>query len=143
MEIDRRREVRRVAEAAGLAFDAHDLAVETFGHAVRDRVLDEPEHAGEMTLPARPFYKPLARALIEERQILALDANSRQKVTSALDAMSTAREIRIRLKDVESQSPDSRASKPQDSGRAHCAAHCAGGVRRRHVALAPVLVHEA
>ena len=29
MKIDRRREVRGVAEAAGLPFDAHDLAVKT------------------------------------------------------------------------------------------------------------------
>src|ERR1700676_343149 len=49
MEIDRGREVRWVAEATRFAFDAHDLAVEAFGHAVGDWVLDEPEHAGEMT----------------------------------------------------------------------------------------------
>jgi hypothetical protein len=43
-------EVGRVAEAAGLPFNVHDLAVEPFGHAVGDRVLDEAEHAGEVTL---------------------------------------------------------------------------------------------
>jgi uncharacterized protein (TIGR02302 family) len=45
-----------------------------------------------MTLPARPFYHPIARALIEQRQILALDANSRQKVAIALDAITIAPE---------------------------------------------------
>jgi hypothetical protein len=50
MKIDSRREVRRVAEAARFAFDAHDLAVEPFGHAVGDRVLDEPEHTVEVSL---------------------------------------------------------------------------------------------
>src|SRR3954469_24330762 len=50
MEIDRRREVRRVAEAASLSLDAHDLAVETFGDTVRDRMLHEAEDAVEMTL---------------------------------------------------------------------------------------------
>ena len=43
--------------------------------------------SGLMTLPARPFYNPLARALIEQRQILALNANDRQKVANALDAL--------------------------------------------------------
>ena len=51
-----------------------------------------PSDAGAMTLPARPFYNPLARALIEQRQILALDANSRPKVTIALDALTIAPE---------------------------------------------------
>ena len=49
MEIDRRREVRGITEAAGFVFDAHDLAVETFGHTVGDRVRDKPKHAREMT----------------------------------------------------------------------------------------------
>ena len=50
MKVDRRREVRGVAETARFAFDAHDLAVEPFGHAVGDRVLDEPEHPVEVSL---------------------------------------------------------------------------------------------
>ena len=45
-----------------------------------------------MTLPARPFYNPLARALIEQRRNLALDANSRQNVAQALDALTIAPE---------------------------------------------------
>ena len=42
MEIDRRREIRGVAEPAGFAFDAHDLAVETLGDTIGDRVRDKP-----------------------------------------------------------------------------------------------------
>jgi hypothetical protein len=34
VEVDRGREVRRIPEAAGLALDAHDLAVQAFGDAV-------------------------------------------------------------------------------------------------------------
>jgi len=45
-----------------------------------------------MTLPARPFYNPLARALIEQRRILALDANRRDNVATALDALTIAPE---------------------------------------------------
>jgi uncharacterized protein (TIGR02302 family) len=41
----------------------------------------------EITLPARPFTKPVARALIEQRRILAFDANARPHVGRALDAL--------------------------------------------------------
>ena len=51
-----------------------------------------PSDYGAMTLPARPFYQPLARALIEQRQILALDANRRPNVETALDALTIAPE---------------------------------------------------
>ncbi|HUN98315.1 MAG TPA: TIGR02302 family protein, partial [Bradyrhizobium sp.] len=40
-----------------------------------------------MRLPERLFTKPLARALIEQRRILALDANKREQVQTALDAL--------------------------------------------------------
>ena len=40
-----------------------------------------------MRLPERLFTKPLARALIEQRRILALDANQREQVQTALDAL--------------------------------------------------------
>jgi uncharacterized protein (TIGR02302 family) len=43
-------------------------------------------------LPERLFSKPLARALIEQRRNLALDANSRPMVISALDALAIAPE---------------------------------------------------
>ena len=43
-------------------------------------------------LPERVFTKPLARALIEQRRNLALDANSRPLVITALDALAIAPE---------------------------------------------------
>ncbi|QIB36203.1 TIGR02302 family protein [Ancylobacter pratisalsi] len=43
-------------------------------------------------LPARLFTNPLARALIDERQHLALDANQRQRVQEGLDALAIAPE---------------------------------------------------
>ncbi len=44
------------------------------------------------TLPQRFFVKPLARALIEQRRILALDANQKPLVLTALDALAIAPE---------------------------------------------------
>lgn len=54
---------------------------------------DEPGQEGrsetiETVLPERPFSVPLARALIEQRRVLALDAEARQKVMAAIDALS-------------------------------------------------------
>jgi uncharacterized protein (TIGR02302 family) len=46
----------------------------------------------EMRLPERPFVKPLARALVEQRRELALDANNKPRVLTALDALSMAPE---------------------------------------------------
>jgi uncharacterized protein (TIGR02302 family) len=46
----------------------------------------------EMRLPERLFAKPLARALIEQRRILALDANQKPLVTIALEALMIAPE---------------------------------------------------
>jgi uncharacterized protein (TIGR02302 family) len=48
--------------------------------------------AREISLPARPFTKPLARALIEQRRILAFDANARPQVRRALEALLIAPE---------------------------------------------------
>ncbi len=48
--------------------------------------------AREIALPARPFTKPLARALVEQRRILAFDANARDHVSRALDALMIAPE---------------------------------------------------
>ncbi len=44
----------------------------------------------EITLPGRRFSKPLALAIVEQRRILALDANKRRYVANLLDAVSTA-----------------------------------------------------
>ena len=46
----------------------------------------------EVTLPQRIFVKPLARALIEQRRILALDAERKPIVLTALDALTIAPE---------------------------------------------------
>jgi uncharacterized protein (TIGR02302 family) len=46
----------------------------------------------ELTLPQRIFVKPLARALIEQRRNLALDAETKPLVLTALDALSIAPE---------------------------------------------------
>jgi uncharacterized protein (TIGR02302 family) len=43
-------------------------------------------------LPQRAFSKPLARALVEQRRNLALDANARPQVLDALDALALAPE---------------------------------------------------
>ncbi|HET9904251.1 MAG TPA: TIGR02302 family protein [Xanthobacteraceae bacterium] len=58
---------------------------------------DEAGHVGqsearELRLPQRPFYKPLARALVEQRRILAFDAEARGRVLAALDALTIAPE---------------------------------------------------
>ena len=41
----------------------------------------------EMRLPARPFTKPLARALVEQRRTLASDADAKPRVLGALRAL--------------------------------------------------------
>jgi uncharacterized protein (TIGR02302 family) len=46
----------------------------------------------ELQLPQHIFVKPLARALIEQRRILALDADARPLVLTALDALTIAPE---------------------------------------------------
>jgi uncharacterized protein (TIGR02302 family) len=46
-----------------------------------------------MRLPERLFTKPLARALIEQRRILALDANQNDQVSTALDALMIAPQL--------------------------------------------------
>jgi uncharacterized protein (TIGR02302 family) len=71
---------------AGLEVTADAFVKDAAGQEAR------PADPGTMTLPARPFYHPIARALIEQRQVLALDANTRQKVAIALDAMTIAPE---------------------------------------------------
>ena len=44
----------------------------------------------QFQLPQRLFVKPVARALIEQRRILALDANAKPLVLTALDALAIA-----------------------------------------------------
>ena len=40
-----------------------------------------------ITLPERPFTNPLARAVIEQRRLLALDANAKPRVLDLMDAI--------------------------------------------------------
>ncbi|MHA1189130.1 MAG: TIGR02302 family protein, partial [Alphaproteobacteria bacterium] len=56
----------------------------------------QPEDSGEMVLPIRPFRNPIARALVEQRRNLALDANRQHDVAQALDALTLYPEIHIR-----------------------------------------------
>ena len=58
---------------------------------------DEAEQEGrsepvELTLPARQFSNPLARAVVEQRAKLAMDANAAPVVGDALDALTLAPE---------------------------------------------------
>ena len=58
---------------------------------------DEAQQEGqsdpvEVTLPARQFVEPLARAVVEQRTKLAMDANAANKVADALDALTMAPE---------------------------------------------------
>jgi uncharacterized protein (TIGR02302 family) len=51
--------------------------------------------ATELTLPARRFTNPLARAVVEQRTELALDANAADRVAEALDTLTLAPEKSI------------------------------------------------
>ena len=77
-----------------------DLADSPFGGAklaMRLVAKDAADNEGasesvEVTLPQRRFVKPIARALAEQRRILALDPDSRSSVRAALEALSIAPE---------------------------------------------------
>jgi uncharacterized protein (TIGR02302 family) len=64
-------------------------------------VLSASDHAGQtgysephrFTLPQRRFAKPLARAIVEQRRDLALDANAQVRVLDALDGLLLAPEV--------------------------------------------------
>ena len=59
----------------------------------RDEAGNEGQSAAfEFRLPERPFSKPMARALIEQRRILALDGDTQASVLTALDALTLAPE---------------------------------------------------
>jgi uncharacterized protein (TIGR02302 family) len=47
----------------------------------------------EFTLPQRPFTKPIARALVEQRRDLVLFPNSRERVQTALEALMIAPDV--------------------------------------------------
>jgi uncharacterized protein (TIGR02302 family) len=84
----------------GTAQTIHDLSQHPWAGAEVTVTLSARDEAGnvgrstprQLTLPERLFTKPLARALIEQRRILALNANDKPLVLTALDALTLAPE---------------------------------------------------
>jgi len=85
---------------SGTAQTIHDLTEHPWAGAEVSMTLIARDEAGnegqskphEFELPERIFVKPLARALIEQRRNLALDANKKPLVLTALDALTIAPE---------------------------------------------------
>jgi uncharacterized protein (TIGR02302 family) len=85
----------------GVGQTVKDLSEDPYAGADVTLTLTARDEAGneghsepfKMRLPERLFTKPLARALIEQRRILALDANQNAQVYTALDALMIAPEI--------------------------------------------------
>jgi uncharacterized protein (TIGR02302 family) len=85
---------------SGTAQTTHDVTEHPWAGADVTMTLTARDEAGnegrsqahELTLPQRIFVKPLARALIEQRRILALDAETKPLVLTALDALTIAPE---------------------------------------------------
>ncbi|HVZ53111.1 MAG TPA: TIGR02302 family protein [Pseudolabrys sp.] len=85
---------------AGVGQTTHDLTEHPWAGAEVTVTLVAKDEGGnegrseprEVTLPQRIFVKPLARALIEQRRDLALDANAKPVVLTALDALTIAPE---------------------------------------------------
>jgi uncharacterized protein (TIGR02302 family) len=84
----------------GIAQTIHDLTEHPWAGADVEMTLIARDEAGnegrskphEFELPERIFVKPIARALIEQRRNLALDANQKPLVLTALDALTIAPE---------------------------------------------------
>ena len=85
----------------GVGQTVKDLSEDPYAGADVTLTLTARDEAGNegrsepfnMRLPERLFTKPLARALIEQRRILALDANQNPQVYAALDALMIAPEL--------------------------------------------------
>jgi uncharacterized protein (TIGR02302 family) len=85
----------------GVGQTVKDLSEDPYAGAEVTLTLTAKDEAGNegrsepfnMRLPERLFTKPLARALIEQRRILALDANQNSQVFAALDALMIAPEL--------------------------------------------------
>ncbi len=85
----------------GVGQTVKDLSEDPYAGADVTLTLTAKDEAGNegrsepfnMRLPERLFTKPLARALIEQRRILALDANQNEQVYDALDALMIAPEL--------------------------------------------------
>ena len=85
---------------SGVAQTTHDLTDHPWAGAEVNLTLTAKDEAGNVgktepravTLPQRIFVKPLARALIEQRRNLALDAEQKPLVLTALDVLALAPE---------------------------------------------------
>jgi uncharacterized protein (TIGR02302 family) len=85
----------------GVGQTVKDLSEDPYAGADVTLTLTAKDEAGNegrsepfnMRLPERLFTKPLARALIEQRRILALDANQNGQIYDALDALMIAPEL--------------------------------------------------
>ena len=85
----------------GVGQTVKDLSEDPYAGADVTLTLTAKDEAGNegrsepfnMRLPERLFTKPLARALIEQRRILALDANQNSQVYAALEALMIAPEL--------------------------------------------------
>jgi hypothetical protein len=85
----------------GVGQTVKDLSEDPYAGADVTLTLTARDEAGNegrsepfnMRLPERLFTKPLARALIEQRRVLALDANQDTQVYAALDALMIAPEL--------------------------------------------------
>ncbi len=85
----------------GVGQTVKDLSEDPYAGAEVTLTLTAKDEAGNegrsepfnMRLPERLFTKPLARALIEQRRILALDANQNGQVYAALDALMIAPDL--------------------------------------------------
>lgn len=85
----------------GVGQTVKDLSEDPYAGAEVTLTLTAKDEAGNegksepfnMRLPERLFTKPLARALIEQRRVLALDANQNSQVFAALDALMIAPEV--------------------------------------------------
>ena len=78
-----------------------DLAAHPWAGARVSLILSAKDEAGneglsaaeEVTLPQRRFMKPLARALIEQRRLLALAPDQRGKILGSLEALNVAPDV--------------------------------------------------
>ncbi len=82
----------------GVAQTIHDFSEHPWAGGDVELALMARDEAGneglsesrEIFLPQRVFVKPMARALVEQRRTLALDANAKPVVLTALDALAMA-----------------------------------------------------
>ena len=86
---------RAAARKRPAAKSTRDLTEHVWAGAKVKLTLKATDDAGQearsetktIVLPERPFSNPLARAVIEQRRILALDANQKRRVLDLMDAI--------------------------------------------------------